>query len=397
MRCLEAPALEHIDLSLSGNSPPFHSAATYTHERLTCTLGQPPAAWFVSRVRAGGAFARAVKLLLRQHWVLGDVQLEGIGSLVRLQTLELDNCLRVGGRTLRRLPPSITELSLFGEGQIPHIMDEDLAAIATLPLKLLKLDGCAQHLTPRVFNSLASLGSTLKSLVIAGCCGWSETFVTADSLACIGEHFKQLEHLSLAGVGVREFDRHDDAAFDRWMDGFAHLHALAKLQSLNLYECELSDRALAHIGQIASLTNLNLAKHSLVPDLNRITNEGLRSLASLHKLEAIELTACEPKDHYGTGWRDASWLTDEGLGHLVTLAYEHNLTYINIENNVGMFGDGTTALESLEAWCPHGNPGSDFWAHDHYPQGENAQKLLELDALELYEGYLSGLSHSDSE
>jgi hypothetical protein len=362
---------------------------------------EPSAAQVASLLRGGGAFSNVRELRLGNHCALSDEALIGVGELQNLRTFLLDHCHGIGDRTLQRLPPQLAELSLFGSGRLPNVTDTGLASLARLPLRTLKLDACALHLSNAGIAALAPLGNTLTFLVLAGCCGWSACFLDARTLQLVATQFSGLTSLSLGSTGAKD---RSAAGLRRFQAGFAQLRHLTHLEYLNCMETELTDVGLRGIAQISNLRFLCLSKHSLEHP-SFITNEGIRLLATgLPHLEELELDACIPSDGYGTTWDDASRLTDDALGFLLPLAEHGSLQLVRIDGNVGMFAPGTldflrndpdqlrtsTLFEGLAGEQP---PRADraqvvtFWTQDHRPTGVNASRLLDMGILQLCEDH----------
>ena len=91
--------------------------------------------------------------------------------------------------------------------------------------------------------------------------------------------------------------------------GFKYLRNLEYLDGLVLQDSELTDEGMEFIGQISSLTVLDLGNHHF------ITGTGVQALANLTELVKLNICACDPSFR----------LTGASLLPLVELAQEYSL------------------------------------------------------------------------
>jgi hypothetical protein len=364
-----SPMYDKIDLSIS--RPQEHPN----------TAAQPHAEWFQRRICPGGSFERITSLNLTFHTRLGDSQLQHISCLLALQELDLSDCNQITDATLHRLShlPHLGALSLLADHRT-LITDDGLLALAELPLWSLKLDCCATSITDQGFASLAPLGRTLTSLVLSGRSGWDRCWCTAETLRLMGSSFPLLNWVNIGGLGLKESDQH----------AFAHLAKLKHLTTLYAIEAEINDEGLRGIGQIHSLTSLNLEMHTLITDV------GLNGLRGLLDLEEIDLSSPESGGYLYRNsevearyhWTAVSRISDDGLAPLVHLAENGALTSANISGNPGPFPGALDALRK-DPFCLKytGRERGDsfdrrirrFWWNEHFPDGPNALRLTELD------------------
>ena len=359
-----SPMYDKIDLRISGP------------QRLTAA--QPHAEWFQRRICPGGSFERITSLNLTFHTRLGDSQLQHISCLLALQELDLSDCNQVTDATLHRLShlPHLGALSLLADRRA-LITDDGLHALAELPLWSLKLDCCATSITDQGFASLAPLGRTLTSLVLCGFAGWDLCWCTAETLRLVGSSFPLLNWLNIGGLGLKVSDQH----------AFAHLAKLKHLTTLYAIDAQINDEGLRGIGQVHSLTSLNLNMHTLITDV------GLNGLRGLLDLEEIDLSSPESGGYLYRNsevearfhWTAVSRISDDGLAPLVHLAENGALTSANISGNPGPFLDALRK-DPFCLKCTGRERGDSFdrrirrfWWNEHFPDGPNALRLTELD------------------
>ncbi|MDX2001942.1 MAG: COR domain-containing protein [Chitinophagales bacterium] len=153
--------------------------------------------------------------------------------------------------------------------------------------------------------------------------------------------------------------------------GFEHLQAIAKLTTLSVELCNLSQTALTAIGGLSQVTSLNVSN-------NIIGNSGAESISRLSKLTSLDISNCAIKDagaeslsklikltSLKIGWNqlgDAGAESLSKLSQLTNLDISSNqlgdagaeslsklsqLTYLNIsENQIG--ADGVESLINLK-------------------------------------------------
>lgn len=378
-RAADVPGHACIDLSIQ---------PLYRRSRRE-VVEQCPTAWFARRIRAGGAFECAYELVLANHSTLGGEALGSLDKLVHLRLLDLDDCQScVDDKCLRAIArlPLLEELSLLGDG-MPHITDMGIAHLATLPkLWALKLDACAKQVTNAGIISLKPLERTLESLVLSGRNGWRQCFGAESTLRHIATQFPNLSGLNLGGFGkASELGLHPDA--------WAELRALPRLSFLGLVEAEIDDVGLVGIGQISSLTRLDLSLH------DAITDSGLAHLSALVNLRVLDLSNPECQLGYDAYthapdeifWPSFARLSGAGLAALLPLAVSHHLEWVDIGGNHLMFDGAIEALTPLrnEARFDPSKVASivvspyeqAFWCEEHPPCGANVRKLCDYGVL----------------
>jgi len=236
------------------------------------------------------------KLRLRSCSKCTDAGIAHLAALKNLEILNLQNASKmtdIGALSISQLKKLHT-LNL----QMAPISNAGLAHLAQLPgltdLDLTMCDGINA-------DGLQSLGerTTLKQLHLA----WG-TEVSPQGMACLNKLVK-LEVLNL--TNCKKFD---DAAA-------AFLRFFVNLEHLLLFETDITDASLVHIGTLVHLKSLNLG-------LTTITAAGLAHLAGLVHLEELDV--------HGTKVSDAS---------LVHLFGMKNLTKLEVS---GVTQEGAAAL-----------------------------------------------------
>ncbi len=136
------------------------------------------------------------------------------------------------------------------------------------------------------------------------------------------DDFKQLD--GLTGLSWINFQR------GHMMDEvLASLPELPSLNALLTYGAKVTDAGLAHLRKFPNLTRLSLGFPDY--DTSTITNDGLRHVSQLKRLERLDLPRCTK-------------ITDEGLVHIAKC---EQITLLNF-HRTGITGTGLSQLASLK-------------------------------------------------
>jgi hypothetical protein len=215
------------------------------------------------------ACTQLTHLDLAESRCITDATLAELGRLQNLHSLNLTQC---------------------------SITDHGITLLATVPLKMLSLDGCyrltdaclpglgcltelqvlnfsnAYNLSGLGFHHLARL-EKLRSIYLSHC------FALCDAaLIELADAVPWLQSLTLNFVKVTD-------------EGAVHLAAMTGLESLTISNCDISDRTVTALSSLPCLQELNLTGSK------QITMEGLSSLAKVNsgkRLKVLNLNSCSP-------------------------------------------------------------------------------------------------------
>jgi internalin A len=177
----------------------------------------------------------------------------------------------------------------------------------------LRVAAAFKHLTQLYLAQTPITGTGLKHLTGQAhltTLGLTGTRVTDDALKHVGE-LKQLETLELQSTPVTDA-------------GMKHLAGLTKLQTLSLFGTQVSDAGMSDVGRLRNLSSLSLDQTGIgdaglrrlegLADLKylglfytrRISDEGMKCVARLHKLQGLDLCGTRVTDR---GMRELARLT----------------------------------------------------------------------------------------
>lgn len=214
---------------------------------------------------------------------IGAPALAEIGSLARLEHLDLSQCRGVDNTTIGGLCnlTRLSHLNLSGA----HISDAGVNRLRSLT-NLQHLNLCWNTVTDAGVNQLRSL-TNLQHLDLS--------------------HSRALTNNAIASLSQLSNLRHLDLSFCRLVTDINQLRALPNLEQLNLERTHVNDDGIAHLRSLHRLQSLNLAATS-------ITSAGFAHLRELRHLRRLDIS-----DIY-------EGINDDGLRHLRPLAQLEHLS-----------------------------------------------------------------------